>query len=52
MIISIIFIIVIIAVLVIRRLSGISKEQLGPRKCTKWSRWDEPMIGEEKEAKE
>ena len=49
--ISIISIIVIIAVLVVRRISGISKEQLGPRKCTKWSKWDEPTIGEEKEAK-
>ena len=48
MILSILFVIVIIAVLVIRRMSGISEEQLGPRKCTKWSRWDEPVIGDEK----
>ncbi len=51
LIISIISLIVIIAVLVIRRLSGISQEQLGQRKCTKWSKWDEPIIGEEKVAK-
>jgi hypothetical protein len=42
---------VILAVLIINRLSGISKEQLGPRKCTKWSKWDEPTTGEEGQAK-
>jgi hypothetical protein len=51
MIVSILSIIVIIAVLVVRKLSGINKEQLGPRKCTKWSKWDEPIITEGKEEK-
>jgi hypothetical protein len=51
MIVAIISIIAIIAVLVVRRLSGISQEELGPRKCTKWSKWEEPVIAEEKEAK-
>jgi hypothetical protein len=51
MIVSILCIIVIIAVLVVRKLSGISKEQLGPRKCTKWSKWDEPVLSDEEEAK-
>jgi hypothetical protein len=51
MIVSILCIIVIIAVLVVRKLSGINQEQLGPRKCTKWSKWDEPVISDEPEAK-
>jgi len=51
MIVSILSIIVIIVILVVRKLSGINEEQLGPRKCTKWSKWDEPVIIEGNEAK-
>jgi hypothetical protein len=51
MMISILSVIVIIMILVIRKLSGISAEQLGPRKCTKWSKWDEPTISDENEVK-
>lgn len=43
---------VILVVLIINRLWGISKEQIGPHKCTKWSKWDEPTTGEEGQAKQ
>jgi len=50
-IIAIASLVVLIVVLLIARLSGISKEQLGQRKCTRWSKWDEPTIGDEEASK-
>ncbi len=46
--IAIVSILVLLGVLLVARISGISKEQLGPRKCSNWSKWDEPTIQEPK----